>query len=126
MPLEPADVIYVNAGASRPADPWLDALRDGGRMVLPLTVSYTAEDGRQMTRGALFLIERQAESFSARCKSTTFIYPCAGARDTASEAALAAAFEKGNVAKVTRLYRTNDIPEERCWLRAPGWSLAYD
>jgi len=126
LPLEPADVIFVNAGASRPADPWLDALNDGGRMVLPLTVSYTGEDGRQMTRGGVFLIERQADGFLARAKSTTYIYPCAGARDAASEAALQAAFEKGNVAKVTRLYRTDDIPEERCWLRAPGWSLAYD
>jgi len=126
MPLEPADVIYVNAGASCPADPWLDALRDGGRMVLPLTVRYTTDDRREMTRGAIFLIERQDGNFSARCTSTTLIYPCAGARDDASEAALAAAFDKGNVAKVTRLYRSDDIPEERCWLRAPGWSLAYE
>jgi protein-L-isoaspartate(D-aspartate) O-methyltransferase len=126
MPLEPADVIYVNAGASRPADPWLDALRDGGRIVLPLTVRYTTDDRREMTRGAIFLIERQDGHFSARCTSTTLIYPCAGARDDTSEAALTAAFDKGNVAKVTRLYRTDDIPEERCWLRAPGWSLAYE
>jgi protein-L-isoaspartate(D-aspartate) O-methyltransferase len=124
--LEPADVIYVNAGASRPADPWLDALRDGGRMVLPLTVRYTTDDRREMTRGAIFLIERQHGNFSARCMSTTSIYPCAGARDDASEAALAAAFDKGNAAKVTKLYRTNDIPDEHCWLRAPGWSLAYE
>ena len=28
-------------------------------------------------------------------------------------------------ADVTRLYRRDDLPEEQCWLRAPGWSLAY-
>ena len=33
-----ADVIYVNAGATRPAASWLDRLADGGRMILPLTV----------------------------------------------------------------------------------------
>ncbi|WP_246711057.1 protein-L-isoaspartate O-methyltransferase family protein [Rhizobium leguminosarum] len=32
-----ADVIYVNAGATRPADTWLDRLNDGGRVVFPLT-----------------------------------------------------------------------------------------
>src|SRR5262249_13919479 len=32
-----ADVIYVNAGATRPADLWLDRLNDGGRLTLPLT-----------------------------------------------------------------------------------------
>ena len=25
-----------------------------------------------------------------------------------------------------RLYRRDDLPEERCWLRAPGWCLAYE
>ena len=33
----PADVIYVNAGATRPASSWLDRLRGGGRLILPLT-----------------------------------------------------------------------------------------
>ena len=34
----PADVIYVKAGATHPADPWLDGLTDGGRLLLPLTM----------------------------------------------------------------------------------------
>ena len=54
------------------------------------------------------------------------IFPCEGGRDPQSEAALAAAFEKGDGREVTRLYRRDDLPEERCWLRAPGWCLAYD
>ncbi|HEY3908316.1 MAG TPA: rRNA adenine N-6-methyltransferase family protein [Stellaceae bacterium] len=32
-----AEIIYVNAGATRPADLWLDRLADGGRPILPLT-----------------------------------------------------------------------------------------
>ena len=32
-----ADVIYVNAGATRPAELWLDRLKEGGRLILPLT-----------------------------------------------------------------------------------------
>ena len=46
-------------------------------------------------------------------------------RDPASEVALAAAFEKGGWRDVTRLYRGDEAPPENCWLRAPGWSLAY-
>jgi protein-L-isoaspartate(D-aspartate) O-methyltransferase len=34
---DPADVIYVNAGTTRPVDVWLDRLNDGGRLILPLT-----------------------------------------------------------------------------------------
>ena len=40
-------------------------------------------------------------------------------------AQMAAAFEKGDGREVTRLYRRGDLPEEQCWLRAPGWCLAY-
>ena len=36
VPFDPADVIYVNAGVTRPADQWLDGLREGGRLILPL------------------------------------------------------------------------------------------
>jgi hypothetical protein len=43
--------------------------------------------------------------------------------DAESEAALAAAFEKGRVEEVTRLYRRDDLPEENCWLRGTGWSF---
>jgi protein-L-isoaspartate(D-aspartate) O-methyltransferase len=132
-PFEPADVIYVNAGASRPAENWLDALKPGGRMVLPLTVSYTTEQDHSMTHGAIFLITRDMYDvgYAARCMSGIHIYPCAGLRDETSEKALVSAFEKrgfknGDLGKVTRLYRTDDIPEELCWVRAPGWSLAYE
>src|SRR3984893_2223492 len=45
---EPADVIYVNAGATRPADAWLDRLKEGGRLILPLT----ADAFRTATCGA--------------------------------------------------------------------------
>ncbi|WP_454624701.1 protein-L-isoaspartate O-methyltransferase family protein [Bradyrhizobium cenepequi] len=134
MPLEPADVIYVNAGASRPAETWLDALKPGGRLVLPLAVGYTTDEGHSMTHGAMFLISRDNNGlgYSARCVlDRVYIYPCAGLRDEASEKALIAAFEKSgfkndDLGKVTKLYRTDDLSEERCWLRAPGWSLAYE
>jgi protein-L-isoaspartate(D-aspartate) O-methyltransferase len=97
VPFEPADVIYVNAGASRPAENWLDALKPDGRLVLPLTVSYTTEEGHSMTHGAMFLITRDKNGlgYAARCiMDRVYIYPCAGLRDEASEKALIAAFKK--------------------------------
>ena len=38
-PVDAADVIYVNAGATRPAEAWLDGLSEGGRLILPLTTN---------------------------------------------------------------------------------------
>jgi len=125
MPLDAADAIFVNAGTTGPTDSWLSALKEGGRLILPLTTKFTLEDAYPMTQGAIFLIERCGEDYSARWMSTTGIYPCVGARDDLSEKALAAAFKNGGQDKVTRLYRTDNMPEEQCWVRTAGWSLAY-
>ena len=125
IPLDPSDVIYVNAGVVRPMNAWLDAMKDGGRLILPLTASTTTKAGHSMTKGAIFLIERSGDDFKACWKSETTIYPCLGASDKVSEAALANAFGKGGWEKVTRLYRTEEIAAERCWVRGLGWTLAY-
>lgn len=74
----------------------------------------------------MFLITRASEGFIARWVSPVAIYPCAGMRDETSERALAAAFGKEERRRVTRLYRTNDIAVDRCWLKGPGWCLAYN
>ncbi len=113
-----ADVIYVNAGATRPADVWLDRLAEGGRLILPLTTNV-------QRRGAVFRIERRTPEYLAHWITPVAIIPCEGVRDEISETALAEAFTKGGWERVTRLYRNDRVPEDRCWLRAPGWSLAY-
>jgi protein-L-isoaspartate(D-aspartate) O-methyltransferase len=126
---DPADVIYVNAGATRPAGMWLDRLNDGGRLILPLTsdkgFGENPENIPIQRRGAVFRIERRGEEFLAKWISAVAIFPCEGARDPGSERALAAAFEKGGWERVTRLYRRGDVPDEQCWLKAPDWALAY-
>jgi protein-L-isoaspartate(D-aspartate) O-methyltransferase len=124
-----ADVIYVNAGCTRPADNWLDRLKDGGRLILPMTSDqgFAAKTPERMaSAGAVFRIERRAKDFFAFWISAVAIFPCAGSRDEVSERALAEAFEKGGWQKVTRLYRHQEISGERCWLQGPGWCLAYD
>jgi protein-L-isoaspartate(D-aspartate) O-methyltransferase len=124
---DPADVIYVNAGATYPVEIWLDRLRDGGRMILPLTTDegHRGSEQEQLRRGAIFRIERRGDEFLAKWISAVAIFRCEGARDTDSERALAAAFEKGGQERVTRLYRRGDLPDEQCWLNAPDWALAY-
>lgn len=124
-----ADVIYVNAGATRPADIWLDRLKDGGRLILPLTarktISPTTHVGPLTRHGAVFRVERRGKDYFAKWISAVGVYPCEGGRDDGSEAALDAALQAGGWQNVTRLYRTDAIPLEQCWLRAPGWALAY-
>ncbi len=126
-PFDQADVIYVNAGCTRPAESWLDRLADGGRLILPMTSDqgFGAKSLEQAaTAGAVFRIERRGHDYFATWISPVAIFPCAGSRDQETERALAEAFAKGGWQQVTRLYRHQEIPEERCWLRGPGWCLA--
>jgi protein-L-isoaspartate(D-aspartate) O-methyltransferase len=123
-PFAPADVIYVNAGASRPAEAWLDGLKEGGRLILPLTTDANFALGPSGPTGAVFRITRRGEDFDADFVGPIGVFPCEGARDETSERALAAAFKTGGFEKVKRLRRTDDAPDEDCWVKAPGWSLA--
>jgi len=69
VPFETADVIYVNAGATRPVDAWLDRLSEGGRLILPLTTNrgFTRRDPPVPIerRGVVFRIERRSGEFLA-------------------------------------------------------------
>jgi protein-L-isoaspartate(D-aspartate) O-methyltransferase len=122
-----ADVIYVNAGCTRPAESWIDRLADGGRLILPMTSNkgFGSPSEAMASSGAVFRITRRGEEYFADWISAVAIFPCAGSRDEVSERALAEAFAKQGWQRVTRLYRHQDIPEERCWVRGSGWSLAY-
>jgi protein-L-isoaspartate(D-aspartate) O-methyltransferase len=139
-PLDPADVIYVNAGVTHPVELWLDALREGGRLIIPLTSDAnfagpgsTAPDpmnlGRSLRKGAYFQIERRGAAFEAHGLCPVMIIAAEGAaRDKDFEPALTAALEKGGWKRVSRLVRagaSEGVPDEQCWLRGHGWCLAF-
>jgi protein-L-isoaspartate(D-aspartate) O-methyltransferase len=136
---EPADVIYVNAGFSRVPLSWLDGLRDGGRLILPMGSRAGPGSGlkdpdsgkadlarfvRLYQSQVMFRVERRGDEFHVTPGVPAAFIPAEGG-DEASEAALATALEKGGAKKVTRLYRGDDVPDERCWLRGEGWCFAY-
>jgi len=135
MPFDGADVIYVNAGVTRPMPAWLDGLNEAGRLIFPLTTDHNfriakpgvIDSARLMKSGAYFRVQRQGTQFEARGIMVTAIIPCESARDPESEAALAAAFEKASWTRVRRLVRDgSSVPEEQCWLRGDGWCLTYE
>jgi hypothetical protein len=107
---------------ARPAQRWrpADPAADLGQRLRRKPRKHTDQ-----RRGAVFGIKRRGNEFLAKWLSAVAIFPCEGARDAASEGALAAAFEKGGWERVTRLYRRGDLPDEQCWLNAPDWALAY-
>jgi len=105
--------------ASRPRDPWLHQLADGGRLILLLTTekAYSVTFDK-ITSGAVWRIERRGEAFLATWIATISVFFCWGESDEASELALASALAKGGEQNVTTTYRNQFPSEERCWLRA--------
>ncbi|WP_337268810.1 protein-L-isoaspartate O-methyltransferase family protein [Oryzifoliimicrobium ureilyticus] len=73
LPLPPADVIYVNAGAVAPPASWLKALKPGGRLLFPWAPARGI--------GLAVLITRTAESFDAKALQPAYFISCQGASD---------------------------------------------
>jgi protein-L-isoaspartate(D-aspartate) O-methyltransferase len=129
-----ADVIYINAGVTHPADAWLDGLADGGRLILPLTTDDNIPSVRRngfdpssaMRTGVYFRICRRGSTFEARALLPVVMIPAEGARTEAAEAALAAALARGGLQSITRLVRGEPVPPEKCWLSGDGWAFMRD
>lgn len=116
----PSDAILVNAGATHPRSVWLDSLRPGGRLILPLT-SVGDEDG---TKGGVFKLRRQGASFAASFISRVAIFACQGARDPQLNEPLKRAFDRGNEKSVQSLRRDSHDANETCWLHTNHFCLS--
>jgi protein-L-isoaspartate(D-aspartate) O-methyltransferase len=125
-PFPEADVIYVNAGVSGLAPAWLDAIRPGGRMIVPLTTGW---------KGAMMLFTcRTSQMFEARAISPTAIIPCVGGQDEVMAQRLikalegpggAQAFNPFALPPVSSLWR-GTAPDHSCWLEGEGWWLSTE
>jgi protein-L-isoaspartate(D-aspartate) O-methyltransferase len=125
----PADVdfIVVSAGLTFVPVVWLDALREGGKLLLPLTVTHGWGQGSEHSGrcvGRFLIIERQHETWPARFATPVAIIDCAQGRDTNSEERLRSAFLGGDSDQVRSLRRFPDLPDDTCWLEGEEWWLS--
>jgi protein-L-isoaspartate(D-aspartate) O-methyltransferase len=113
------DVIVAFAGATAPHAWWVDALADGGRMLLPLTAAF------RQRGGFMLRLDRRGDDFAARSVGWVGFYPCAGARNAEDEAALGQALNDpaGQLA-VSSLRRDRHDRDESCWLHRASWCLS--
>jgi protein-L-isoaspartate(D-aspartate) O-methyltransferase len=119
------DVVLVHAGATHVLDEWLDALRDGGRLLVPLTVTMPGMPGG-ISKGAVLVARRTGGQWSAQISQMVAIYSLVGIRDGGVEAKLGPAFAMGTAAKVTRLRRDRHEPEATCWLHGETVCLSQE
>jgi protein-L-isoaspartate(D-aspartate) O-methyltransferase len=114
--LPPADAIYVNAGAARPARAWLTALKPEGRLLFPLQAPSS--------RGGMLLVRRSASDAAWPARFVTaaaFI----SLQDMPEEnaAGLRDAFAGGRLWGVRSL-RFDRPLDASCWYDGGDWWLS--
>ena len=112
---EPANGIFVNAGATHPRSPWLDRLLPGGRLILPLTTNWN---------GRILKVTHQDRGYRACFISPTSICPCIGAQDSDAKQRLEEAFKRGGWESVRSLRRGLHSQDSTCWLHSDGFCLS--
>ena len=78
LPERSVDAVFVNCGVTHPARQWLECLRDGGRLLLPLTAS---RPGEPFGTGAMYLVSKANDRLTIAYVSGVGIFNCTGQRD---------------------------------------------
>jgi protein-L-isoaspartate(D-aspartate) O-methyltransferase len=112
----PVDAILVNAGVTHPQALWLNNLRAGGRMLLPLT--------NDQGTGLMLKASREPNGWAARFLSGLTIFHCVDGRDTEVSGRLAAGFAEGSWRSVQSIRRDAHEPDRDCWLHVEGVCLS--
>ena len=113
------DIGYVNCGATKLMPVWLDNVARGGRLHVPMTVELP-----MINHGFMLLVRNEGTHWPARFTSGVSIYPCSGARDDASQAALVELFKKGGTMKLASLRRDAHEPEDTCLAHGAAYCLS--
>ena len=93
------DAMLINAGVTHPHPLWLDRLRDGGRLVLPITLATSETLGA----GLMTRIVRRNDRFSAHGVTPVGIYSCKSVRDPELEPLVRNALMNQSLLKVQSL-----------------------
>jgi protein-L-isoaspartate(D-aspartate) O-methyltransferase len=116
-PFEPADVIVVSAGVTHPLPAWLNAVKPGGRLLFPMTVTNGP--------GVMTLLTRKSEeNFAARFLCGVAFIDFSGARNPEVSIQLGKALRRDQGAPVKSLRCDSHEKEERCWLHGEGWCFS--
>jgi protein-L-isoaspartate(D-aspartate) O-methyltransferase len=115
------DAIFVNAGATQVQDGWVEQLRPGGRLLVPLTVGIPDMDAGF---GQMLLVTRYPTGYIARFVSPVGIFHCAGGRTEEGGESLKEAYARGSEDAVRSLRRDDHSPDAHCWLHGVRFCLS--
>ena len=118
----PCDAMLINAGVTHPHRPWLDQLRERGRIVLPITVPI---GNTGLGKGVMVRIVRESDlqngspRFSARVLTFVAIYHCSSGREPELEPVLGKAFATGGLMRMKSVRIDAHEATETCVLHTP-------
>jgi protein-L-isoaspartate(D-aspartate) O-methyltransferase len=118
---ETFDAVFVNAGATDVLPAWLDLLRPGGRLLLPLTVSVPNMTGGV---GRMLMVRRTATGYTGEFQGMVGVFHCAGARSEAGEARLRARLTPTGLEGARSLRRDAHAEVGDCWLHGDSFCLS--
>jgi protein-L-isoaspartate(D-aspartate) O-methyltransferase len=119
------DAVLVNAGLTHPLESWLDAVKPGGKLVLPLTATMAAM-GPTIGKGIVLLLTKQdSDNFAVRLLGFAAIYSAIGVRDAGMNDQLGKAMMAGPMRwqGITRFRRDTHERSESCWLHGATFCL---
>jgi protein-L-isoaspartate(D-aspartate) O-methyltransferase len=127
QPQEPVDVVWVHGGVTHPQPRWLEALRQGGRIAMPITAIRPTSRIRRVIRdhaGRILQLERRGAGFAARFGDICGMQALLGGREVALQEILRQAYERRDTAAV-RSFRTDPHEEDAsCWAHRDGGCLS--
>jgi protein-L-isoaspartate(D-aspartate) O-methyltransferase len=115
------DAIFVNAGATQVQEGWVEQLRAGGRLLVPLTVGIPGMDAGF---GHMLLVTRCPRGYVARFVSPVGIFHCAGARTQEGEELLKEAYVRGGEDAVRSVRWDEHAPDVQCWMHGARFCLS--
>lgn len=104
------DAMLINAGMTHPLSSWLDRLREGGRLLVPITMPMLPNIGK----GVMLKIVRHGDGYTAQVVSFVAIYSATNARDLQLEPVVGKALASGSLMKVKSVRRDQHSPDEAC------------
>ena len=106
------DAILVNAGVTHPHPLWLDRLRDGGRLVVPITMAATPTIGQ----GVIIKITRSGTAYLVETVSMLAIFSGVGLRDPLLEPLMQKALTTGGLLQLKCVRRDVHEATDSCVL----------
>ncbi len=119
----PCDAILVNAGFTHPLPIWLDSLKDGGRLLLPITVT---SPGNPIGAGGMLLVTREADHLRAQPVMPIAIFASPTGREDSLNAVIRQAFATGNWFRMKSVRRGHHVKTDACCIHTEGVCLSQE